>query len=100
MWSPLQVVMAVVCIPVVEELVFRELLQSMLTAVLPAWMAVVITATARALLADDVDDATLSMMESITFGTVYALTDTVLVPVAMHVAWNAAAVYALRAPYY
>lgn len=98
-WSPLQVALVLVCMPVIEELVFREALQSLVALVLPAWAAIVTSAAARAMLADCVDDVRVFAAEGLVFGTAYALTGCVLVPIVMHAAWNAAAVYVLRPPY-
>jgi membrane protease YdiL (CAAX protease family) len=78
----------VILAPVVEELVFRGMLQTSLAHTMPVWAAIAISAAIFSIMHGDLNSAPALVMMGAIFGTLYHLTGSLRVTIAAHLANN------------
>ena len=78
----------VILAPVVEELVFRGMLQTSLSHKMPIWAAIAISAAIFSAMHGDLNSAPALMAIGAIFGTLYHLTGSLRVTIAAHLANN------------
>ncbi len=78
----------VILAPVVEELVFRGMLQKSLTRRLPTWAAIAVSAVVFSAMHGDINSAPALAVVGAIFGTLYHLTGSLRLTIAAHLANN------------